>query len=157
LEGLEFVFVELPKFIATTYEEKKMKVLWLRFLTEIKDGTSTISDELMENIEIKEALDILEESSFSLGELETYDSYWDWIRTERTYFAGAERKGMAAGLEKGLAEGRVEGMEKGMEKGLEKGKAEAILEIARALKQNGVATALIIQSTGLSEIEIESL
>ena len=35
LDGLEFVFVELPKFKAQSVVEKKMAVLWLRFLTEI--------------------------------------------------------------------------------------------------------------------------
>ncbi|MDR0895137.1 MAG: Rpn family recombination-promoting nuclease/putative transposase, partial [Prevotellaceae bacterium] len=59
LEGLVFVFVELPKFSPRTFTEKKMKVLWMRYLTEIKDYTETIPAELLEVPEIKEAVEIL--------------------------------------------------------------------------------------------------
>ena len=37
LDGLHLVFVELPKFRPETLAEKKMQVLWLRFLTEIEE------------------------------------------------------------------------------------------------------------------------
>ena len=39
LEGLHLVLVELPKFKAKNLTEKKMQVLWLRFLTEIGEAT----------------------------------------------------------------------------------------------------------------------
>ncbi|MBR2838570.1 MAG: Rpn family recombination-promoting nuclease/putative transposase [Kiritimatiellae bacterium] len=39
LEGLHLVFVELPKFKSKNLTEKKMQVLWLRFLTEIGEAT----------------------------------------------------------------------------------------------------------------------
>lgn len=145
LEGLEFVFVELPKFKATTYEEKKMKVLWLRFLTEIKDGTETVSDELLENSEIKEAVNILQESSFTKQELEDYEKYLDWIRSEKTLISEAEMVGEEKGFEKGI------------EKGVEKGKKERDLEIAREMKMQGEPVAKIIKYTGLSEAEIDGL
>lgn len=35
LEGLEFVFVELEKFKARNLSDRKLNILWLRFLTEI--------------------------------------------------------------------------------------------------------------------------
>lgn len=38
IDGLHLVFVELPKFTPHSMSEKKMQVLWLRYLTEIKDG-----------------------------------------------------------------------------------------------------------------------
>ncbi|MDR1863983.1 MAG: Rpn family recombination-promoting nuclease/putative transposase, partial [Bacteroidales bacterium] len=34
IKGLEFVFVELPKFKAANLRDKKLQVLWLRFMTE---------------------------------------------------------------------------------------------------------------------------
>ena len=40
LDYLRFVFVELPKFKPRNIMEKKMAVLWLRFLTEINETTS---------------------------------------------------------------------------------------------------------------------
>jgi predicted transposase/invertase (TIGR01784 family) len=33
LHGLEFVFIELPKFPLQSIAEKKLKILWLRFIT----------------------------------------------------------------------------------------------------------------------------
>ena len=39
IDGLHLVFVELPKFNPHTYSEKKMQVLWLRYLTEIDEHT----------------------------------------------------------------------------------------------------------------------
>ena len=35
IKGLELIFVELPKFKTTTHWEKKLGILWLRFLNEI--------------------------------------------------------------------------------------------------------------------------
>jgi hypothetical protein len=37
-------------------------------------------------------LHYLETSSYTKGELEAYDRYWDTIRTERTYYADAVPK-----------------------------------------------------------------
>ena len=49
LDYLRFVFVELPKFKPRNIMEKKMAVLWLRFLTEINEDTLEAPAELLEN------------------------------------------------------------------------------------------------------------
>ena len=41
IEGLHLIFVELPKFKPQSFSEKKMQVLWLRFLTEM-GGTDKV-------------------------------------------------------------------------------------------------------------------
>ena len=41
IEGLRFIFIELPKFTPKNYGDKKMQVLWLRYLTEINSRTGT--------------------------------------------------------------------------------------------------------------------
>ena len=133
LEGLEFVFVELPKFKPQTPTELKMQVLWLRFLTEIQDGLEHAPQELIATPEISEALDNLEVSSFSKSELESYDKYWDSIRSEKTLYDDAELRG------------------------LRKGKIEGKIEIATNLKKLGATIDLIIQSTGLTREQIEKL
>ena len=46
IKGLQLIFVELPKFMAHTYSEKRMQVLWLRFLTEINEKTREVPEEL---------------------------------------------------------------------------------------------------------------
>ena len=63
IEGLRFIFIELPKFTPDNYQGKKMQVLWLRYLTEINEKTREAPEELMENPEIKKAVTQLEESA----------------------------------------------------------------------------------------------
>lgn len=63
IEGLHLIFVELTKFKPQSFSEKKMQVLWLRFLTEM-GGASKVPQEFLDNPEVKKAVDILEESSY---------------------------------------------------------------------------------------------
>ncbi|MDR1416902.1 MAG: Rpn family recombination-promoting nuclease/putative transposase, partial [Prevotellaceae bacterium] len=77
IEGLEFVIVELPKFKPETWSQtdKRMAVLWLRFLQEI--GVSEAApDELMKTKEIEQAVSICEVGAFTKEELAYYDEYW---------------------------------------------------------------------------------
>jgi predicted transposase/invertase (TIGR01784 family) len=101
IEGLEFVFVELSKFKARNLTEKKLHVLWLRFLTEIDESTIETPGDLLENTEITEALENLKTSAFTQAELDAYDKYWDNIRVELTL--------QSESYDKGLTEGIVEG------------------------------------------------
>lgn len=137
IDGLQLVFVELPKFTPHTYSEKRMQVLWLRYLTEINGSSNQVADDLLEAPEIRKAVTVLEESAFTSAQLQGYEDFWDAIRVERTIRASAE--------EKGRMEGRMEG---------ETSKA---LEIARKLKSFGMSFTDIAESTGLSKEEIELL
>ena len=47
-DGLHLVFVELPKFKPHTISEKKMQVLWIRFLTEIGEDMKEVPAALIE-------------------------------------------------------------------------------------------------------------
>jgi predicted transposase/invertase (TIGR01784 family) len=116
IEGLEFILVELTKFKPLKWKDRKMSVLWLRFLCEVEDQTRNVSADLLENAEIQEALALCEEGAFTPEELEVYDQYWDYIRTEK----GLAYQARVEGLTEGRAEGRAEGLAKGEEKGREK-------------------------------------
>ena len=129
IEGLRFVFVELPKFKPQTIKEKKMAVLWLRFLTEINKGTREAPKELLENPETSKALKILEKSAYSEEDLYAYERYWDYVNYER-----------------GIVEG-----------GYYKGKAEGKVEDALKMKSLGLPEDVIMQVTGLSAEEIARL
>ncbi len=176
IDGLHLIFIELPKFKPHNYSEKKMQVLWLRYLTEITERTRQAPQELLDNPEVKKALTELEESAFTDAELLGYDKFWDIISVERTLIGSVKRrydeglrKGLAEGMEKGIAEGMEKGiaegmqkglekgMEKGLEKGLEKGRAEERLQIARNMKQLGMPMEAIAGATGLTAEEINAL
>ncbi|MFV0505225.1 MAG: hypothetical protein ACK5L5_00725, partial [Bacteroidales bacterium] len=137
--------------------DKKMMVLWLRFLTEIKDGTSLVPNGMSESEELVQALSILQESAFTIGELESYDRYWDIVSRERTLISGKSKEGLEEGMREGMREGMEKGMEKGIIKGREEGRKEGKIEMARKLLQSGVAIEIIMTSSGLSKDEIEKL
>ena len=97
LEGLEFVFVELPKIKAKNLKERALGILWLRFLAEIENRTEQVSPDFFTDPNIREALEILEESAFSLSELDSYERYWDTIISEQTLIEDARLKGEEIG------------------------------------------------------------
>ena len=133
IEGLRFVFVELPKFKPQTIKEKKMAVLWLRFLTEIDRDTVEAPAELLENPETAKALQILEESAYSEAELYAYEHYWDGVYYER----GAIRHGYKQGMAQGIEDNRRDN--------------------ARRMKADGMPAELIAKYTGLTVEVINSL
>lgn len=149
INGLQLVFVELPKFTPTTYAQKKMQVLWLRYLTEINDNTREIPAELLEQPEIKKAVTVLEESSFTQAQLQGYEAFWDVISVEKTLYGSGLSKGLAEGIEKGRTEG--------LEEGIKKGREEGIKELARNMKAVGISPELIAEASGLTPEEIEKL
>lgn len=157
IEGLELVFVELPKFVPHSYSEKKMQVLWLRYLTEIDEKTKEIPAELLENPEIRKAVSILEESAFTPAQLQGYEDFWDGVWVERIIRESSERKGMEKGMEKGMKKGMEKGLKEGIEKGLQEGEKKKQTEIARKMKVKGMDTEMIANFTGLTPEEIEAL
>ena len=153
IEGLRFVFVELPKFKPKSIAERKMAVLWLRFLTEINASTEEAPPELLENPDTRKALEIVEKSAYNEGQLLAYDRFWDAVYRERVFFNDGFKKGEAAGVEKG----RAEGLQQGRAEGRAKGRAEGILAIAQRMKERGKSVEEIIDMTGLTPEEVAGL
>ena len=141
IEGLRFVFVDLEKFKPKTIIEKKMAVLWLRFLTEIDEKTQEVPAELLENADTRKALEIVEKSAYTDSQLLAYDDFWMAVTDERVIAEDAKRKGYQEGREEGREEGRV----------------DERLKNARNLKKNGVPVDVIAISLGLTEEQVKSL
>lgn len=141
IDGLQLVFVELPKFVPRTISEQKMRVLWLRYLTEIDERTRKVSPDLMKDQHISKALTLVRESAFDEKQLLGYEKFWDVVRTERTLIESAHLKGMEEGRAKGHAEGAQ----------------SKALAIARNMLLKGLPMSDIIDMTGLSESDIQSL
>ena len=155
IEGLQMVFVELPKFKPGDSHVKKMQELWLRYLTEINESTMQVPAELTANAEVREAVIQLRESAFNDAELAAYDYFWDAVRLEKAFRRNAEErghaKGLAKGLAEGLAEGRAEGIEQGIKQGIEQGKMEERMSIAGRLKELGLSEEAIKKAIGLPQ------
>ena len=141
IEGLHFTFIELPKFTPHSVTEKRMAVLWLRFLTEIGADTKTPPKDLVENPEISKALEEVEITAFTEEELRAYDKFWDVVRTEKTLQVDSFDEGMA----KGKAEGRAEG------------ELAKSLDIARKMLASGLPASQVMEFTGLSKEHLDHL
>ena len=145
IDGLHFTFVELPKFQPHTIMEKKMAVLWLRFLTEIDENTRQVPQELLDNPATSKALKAVEESAMSKDELLAYEDFWDKLGAERLLFVDSNKKS----LEQGRAEGR--------EQGRAEGRAEGLTEVAKNLLDMGMPITAIVKATGLKAEDIQQL
>ena len=164
IEGLHLVFVELPKFKPQTFSEKKMQVLWLRFLTEIDEDTKQAPQELLDNPEISQALEIVEESAYTEEEMAVYDKYWDDVRVENAFLDEAERKIKEAERKINEAERKINEAERKIKEAEAKSEIkykEGIEEnkrnTASKMKANGFAVKDIAEIMGLTPEEIEGL
>ncbi|MDR1543345.1 MAG: Rpn family recombination-promoting nuclease/putative transposase [Prevotellaceae bacterium] len=137
ISGITIVAVELKKLVPKTSEEKKLAVLWLRFLKETNESVREISPELQENPIIKEAVKLCEAAAYTDVERAEYDKCKDEILRENM-----------------LIEGKFA---EGIEKGIEKGKAERNIEIALNMLRDSVPFEIISKFTGLSISEIQNL
>ena len=139
IDGLHLIFVELPKFKPQNFSDRKMQVLWLRFLTEINDKTQEAPAELLENAEVCEALEIVERAAFSDVEMRAYDKFWDGVSSLKTLEDDWEQK---------LKDVKAETVSK-----LKQEK----IDTARKMKAKGFAVKDIAEITGLTIEDIEEL
>ena len=177
IDGLHLIFVELPKFRPHSFSERRMQVLWLRFLTEINDETREAPAELLENAEVNEALEIVKRAAFSDAEMRAYDKFWDIIASRKTeiYDAKQEADKAIAKAEKAIAEvaeakaeaaeAKAEAAEAKAEAAEAKAKAaeaaeakaeaeEKVLDAARKMKARGFTVEDIAEITGLAAEKI---
>jgi len=163
IEGLQFVFIELPKFKAETAVAKKVRLLWLRFLKEV-GGELEAAEDLRDYPPIQEALTISQEAGFSRAELLAYQDVLDAIRTETSYVgekvAEAEVRGREEGLEEGIQVGREEGIQVGREEGFQVGQEQGRRNEKLSIAQHLLAVMeddAIAKITGLSVNEVQAL
>jgi len=153
IEGLELIFIEIPKFKLKNTTDLKLFVLWMRYMSEIENGQEMIDQQLLEELnsvpEIAQALELTKESAYTKAELEAYDKYWDSIRSEKTLIVDAEAKG----IQQGRQEGRQEGEQIGIQKGEHKKQTEIVLNCF----DNNISIPLIANITQLTEDEVISI
>jgi hypothetical protein len=62
------------------------------------DPKADVPKELLDVPEIAQAVQLSEESAYTSGELEVYESYWDSIRREKTLIGDKYAEGKAEGI-----------------------------------------------------------
>ena len=145
IDQLQLVFIEIPKFPIESKQDKKLRILWLRFMREINEKTKKAAPELLAVPEIREALELAEEAAYSDGELEAYNRYWLQVSTEKSLISGYYDKGVAVGEAKGIAQGIVQGKEL------------AVYELAKEMLHDGMSVEQIAKITKLSLSQVKSL
>jgi predicted transposase/invertase (TIGR01784 family) len=142
IDGLEFIFIELPKFKPHTRATRKLHELWLRFLTEINERTKEAPPELLSDEYIREAMHYMEVGAYSKSQLLAYDRAKMAVMTEVSALSDSKDEGIEIGLAKGLAEG------------LTKGQAEATARIAINILKSGMSPEEVSKLTGVPLDEI---
>ncbi|HOY12399.1 MAG TPA: Rpn family recombination-promoting nuclease/putative transposase [Saprospiraceae bacterium] len=146
IDGMELIFVELPKYKLKNLNDKKLNILWLRYLTEMEKLMDMQKANISLPEEILQAIELTHESNYTPEQLAAYDKYIDAIRTEKTLIADAEARGEAKGEARGEARGEV------------KGKVEGAIATAKNLKNLDLLTnQQIADATGLTLSEVEAL
>ena len=160
---------DIYEFTPKNYGDKKMQVLWLRYLTEIDERTEKVSSDLMDNPEISKAVNQLEESAFTEAQMLGYEKFWDVIRTEHLNITGSRRdgfikghaegyaKGIDEGRAEGIAEGRAEGRAEGIAEGEQRGEFKERCKNARAMRAAGIPVDTISKILGLTAEEVMAL
>ena len=143
LKHLEFHFIELEKFNKSLEALSSPADKWI-YLFKHAEDLRTIPSQLKKPHELSDALEVLEEGTWSRSEVASYFRYVDMRRKEKSRTETALEKGLKKGLEKGL------------EKGLAKGGKQAAIKIAKRLLKT-MSIKQVAQCTDLSITEIEKL
>ncbi len=139
LTDFEFNFIELPKFKKGEDEVETIIEKWIYF---IKNAYSLeMVPKCADFVEIKEAYEIANESTWSMKEFEVYE-YWQMkLQDERGAIEYAAEnaliRGQIEGELKGIIKGRIEGLIEGIEGMLEikyAGEANALMDSVRNLE-----------------------
>jgi predicted transposase/invertase (TIGR01784 family) len=154
-DKLKYIFIEMPRFNKkeselTTHFEK-----WLYFiknLVDFEDIPSVLKEPVFEKGFETARVSALDKPQYKEYE-QSLLQYWDMTSAIDTAFDDGEKKGFEKGIQKGIQKG----IEKGIEKGIQKGAKAEKLQIAKNLLKNNIDIEIIIQSTGLTQTEIEDL
>ncbi|MES0336159.1 MAG: Rpn family recombination-promoting nuclease/putative transposase [Candidatus Magnetobacterium sp. LHC-1] len=170
LKDFEFNFIELPKFTKSEDELESIIDKWIHF---IKNAYSLeMVPKCADFVEIKEAYEIANESTWSKKEFEVYEYWQIRLQDERGAIeisfdegkiegkieglAEGQRKGLIEGQRKGLIEGQRKGLIEGQRKGLIEGQRKGLIEgieVILEIKYADESTAFMDVVRTLEDIE----
>ncbi len=154
-DKLRLVYLQLPLFEKGVDECENDFDRWIYVLKNME--TIKRLPWAAQNSVFQKLAEIADVSSLTKEERLHYDEALRKYRDTLCVLESAEQRGLKRGREEGLAKGREEGLAKGLEKGRAEGLAEGRIEIARNMKEKGLAIELIAACSGLSPEEIAKL
>ena len=151
IDGLELVFVELPKFHQALNQVEGLTEQWIYFLQNARQLESVPAS--MKNVSaIQRAFTVANQSNLSREELEDLENREMFIHDQRNAIVKGTKQGLAEGLRQGLKQGRAEGLAEGLERGVNEAK---ILIAQRLLATLDDTT--ISQMTDLTLTQVKQL
>ena len=146
-DKLTFIYLEIPKFRLEDSQLHTMMEKWIYLLKNLS-GLMSRPAALQERI-FTRVFEQAEIAKFSSLELKQYEDSINAYRDILNALNTAKKESFEEGHEIGLAEGH--------EKGLAEGRQQEKASIALSLKRSGVPVEVIVQATGLTEMEIRKL
>jgi predicted transposase/invertase (TIGR01784 family) len=153
--GIELIFVELPKFLKELEELESLTDQWLYFMRSAR-MLDMIPESMGQIPEIRQAFAIANQANLNEKELEELEKQEIWIQDRQGELNWARNEGREEGIVEGRAEGIVEGRAEGIVEGRAEGERAAAIAIARQLLAH-LDEAAIAQTTGLSIEDIQAL
>jgi len=151
IDGLELVFVELPKFHQALNQVEGLTEQWIYFLQNARQLESVPAS--MKNVSaIQRAFTAANQSNLSREELEDLENRETFIYDQRNAIVKGTKQGLSEGLRQGLKQGRAEGLAEGLERGVNEAK---ILIAQRLLATLDDTT--ISQMTDLTLTQVKQL
>ncbi len=163
IDGLELVFVELPKFRQALNQVNGLTDLWIYFLQNARKMQS-VPASMTQIPAIQQAFTVANQANLSPEELEDLENREMFIHDQRNAIVKGTKQGIELGRKEGLEQGRQEGREEGLQEGRQEGlqegkqegKQEAKFEIARRLLKTFDDEA-IAQITDLTLAQVQEL
>lgn len=158
-DKLTYIYIELPKFTKTDQELATRFDKWLyvfRHLANLQNRPLALQEKIFQQL-----FEVAEIAKFTKEEKKHYEESLKYYRDLKNVVDTSRDEGVQEGIQKGIQQGREEGIKEGMKKGKQEGRKEGIkegiLKVAKGLKDQGLATEVIQQTTGLSIDEINEL
>lgn len=158
-DKLRFIYLSLPLFKKKAEECESDFEKWIYVLKhmELMDRMPFVAKKKI----FERLAEIADSSCLSKEEREKYEESRkvadDWYSSMYGAWEEGNEKGFKEGNEKGFKKGIKEGIKEGIEKGIKKGETRRNLAIAKNLLSMNLSIAQIMQATGLTKEQIDSL
>ncbi len=153
-----YVFVELPKFdkelgaLQTTLDKGLYALKNIKNLRNMPSGYEGSSFELLFQTAKLAKLTKEEQKMIDAAQKAKWDE-----NAIREYNESQLKYGLERGLKQGLKQGLEQGLEQGIRQGWAKGMSDKAIEIAKAMKANGLSQEIISKCSGLSAEDVAKL
>jgi predicted transposase/invertase (TIGR01784 family) len=153
MHGMEWFFIELGKWKKNfNFNQREKQSLWLMSLTQpSKILEMMTTTELAEFNEIRDALDIVNASKYTEGQINAMEKYLDEVRSYHSGISYAKKEGIKEGVEIDIEKGVEIGIEKGLETAY-KNMVNIIIDIKAGISLDQIALKYNIEYQSVVDI-----